>query len=108
MPENCNPNDCPVSTRVVALEKEFNRYRESSSSTHRQMFERIGELEQNGASVNTKLDSIDDKLDELNATVKALADKPAKRWESLVGYALSALVGAFLLWVASGMPGVGK
>ena len=40
------------------------------------------------------------------STVKALADKPAKRWESLVGYALSALTGAFLLWVASGMPGL--
>ena len=39
-------------------------------------------------------------------TVKALADKPAKRWESLVGYGLSALAGAFLLWVASGMPGL--
>ncbi len=108
MPENCNPKDCPVSTRVDALEKEFNRYRENSSDTHRQMFERIGALEQNGASVNTKLDSIDEKLDELNATAKELAEKPAKRWESLVGYALSALVGAFLVWLAAGMPGVGK
>mgnify|MGYP001153092631 CR=1 FL=1 len=105
MPENCNPNDCPVAVRV---EKEFDRYRENSSGTHRQMFDRIGALEQNGAAVKTKLDSIEEKLDELTATVKALADKPAKRWESLVGYALSALAGAFLLWVASGMPGVGK
>ena len=108
MPDNCNPNDCPVSARVDALEKEFDRYRENSSGTHRQMFDRIGALEQNGAAVKTKLDSIEEKLDELTVTVKALADKPAKRWESLVGYALSALVGAFLLWVASGMPGVGK
>ena len=108
MPETCNPNDCPVSARVDALEKEFYRYRGSSSDTHRQMFDRIGALEQNGAAVKTKLDSIEGKLDELTVTVKALADKPAKRWESLVGYALSALVGAFLLWVASGMPGVGK
>ncbi|WP_299965890.1 hypothetical protein [uncultured Oscillibacter sp.] len=108
MPDNCNPNDCPVSARVDALEKEFDRYRENSSGTHRQMFDRIGALEQNGAAVKTKLDSIEGKLDELTVTVKALADKPAKRWESLVGYALSALVGAFLLWVASGMPGVGK
>ena len=108
MPDNCNPNDCPVSARVDALEKEFDRYRENSSGTHRQMFDRIGALEQNGAAVKTKLDSIEGKLDELTVTVKALADKPAKRWESLVGSALSALVGAFLLWVASGMPGVGK
>ena len=106
MPDNCNPNDCPVSARVDALEKEFDRYRENSSGTHRQMFDRIGALEQNGAAVKTKLDSIEGKLDELTVTVKALADKPAKRWESLVGYALSALAGVFLLWVASGMPGV--
>lgn len=105
MPENCNPNDCPVAVRVDALEKEFDRYRGSSGDTHRQMFNRIGALEQNGATVKTKLDSIEEKLDELTATVKALADKPAKRWESLVGYALSALAGAFLLRVASGMPG---
>ena len=105
MPENCNPNDCPVAVRVDALEKEFDRYRGSSGDTHRQMFDRIVALEQNGATVKTKLDSIEEKLDELTATVKALADKPAKRWESLVGYALSALAGAFLLWVASGMPG---
>lgn len=106
MPENCNPNDCPVAVRVDALEKEFDRCRGNSGDTHRQMFDRIGALEQNGAAVKAKLDSIEEKLDELTVTVKALADKPAKRWESLVGYALSALAGAFLLWVASGMPGV--
>ncbi len=106
MPENCNLNGCPVAARVDALEKEFDRYRGSSGDTHRQMFNRIGALEQNGATVKTKLDSIEEKLDELTATVKALADKPAKRWESLVGCVLSALAGAFLLWVASGMPGL--
>ena len=106
MNENCSPSDCPVSARLDTLEKEFDRYRGGSSETHRQMFERIGALERSGAILRAKLDSIEEKLDELNATVKALADKPAKRWESLVGYAISALVGAFLLWLASGMPGI--
>lgn len=108
MPDNCNPNDCPVSARVDALAKEFDRYREGSSNTHLQMFERIGVLETSGGVLQTKLDSIEKKLDEMTVTVKALADKPAKRWESLVGYIISALVGAFMLWMASGMPGVGK
>ena len=106
MPETCNPSDCPVSARVEALKDEFDRYRGSSSETHRQMFNRIGALEQSGATLKAKLDSIEEKLDELTVTVKALADKPAKRWESLVGYGLSALAGAFLLWLASGMPGL--
>ena len=72
------------------------------------MFDRIGALEQNKAALAEKLDGIDEKLDGLTEKVESLMDKPAKRRESLVGYALSALVGAFLLWVASGMPGVGK
>ena len=104
MPENCNPENCPVSARVDALKDEFDRYRGNSSETHRQMFGRIGALEQSGATLRAQLDSIEEKLDALTVTVKALADKPAQRWESLVGYALSALAGAFLLWLASGMP----
>ena len=108
MTENCTLSDCMVSARVDALEKEFDRHRENAADTHRQMFDRLGVLEQNKASIDAKLDSIDEKLDELARTVKDLADKPGKRWESLVSYALSAIVGAFLVWLASGMPGLGK
>ena len=50
---------------------------------------------------------MDEKLDEIAEKVNTLADKPAKRWESMVGSALSALAGAFLLWLATGMPWVG-
>lgn len=100
MSENCNPNDCPVASRVDALEKEFDRYRDNSSNTHKQMFDRIGALEQGGAALKTKLDSIDEKLDELSDTMKALVDKPAKRWDGLVDkaiWAVCAAVIAFLL-----------
>ena len=91
MTERCNANDCPVSARVDTLEKEFDRYRWNSTDTHRQMFERISALE----------------LDGITETVNTLADKPGKRWESRGGYGLSALAGAFILWLASGMPGAG-
>ena len=98
MPENCEK--CQVAARVDALEKEFDRYREGSTDTHRQMFDRIGALEQGSTKLETKLDSIDEKLDELSVTVKALADRPAKRWEGLVEkalWAVAAAVIAFLL-----------
>lgn len=100
MPENCNPNDCPVASRLDALEKEFDRYRDNSSNKHQQMFERIGTLEQSSAAVKATLDSIDEKLDELSDTIKSLAGKPAKRWEGLVDKAIwtvAAAVIAFLL-----------
>ena len=99
MPENCSPNDCPVASRVDALEKEFDRYRNNSTETHKQMFERIGSLEQGSTRLETKLDSIDEKLDELSATVKALVDKPAKRWDGLVEKALWAVCAAVIAFL---------
>ena len=99
MSEPCNPNDCPVSARVDALKDEFDRYRENSSDTHRQMFDRIGTLEQSGAAVKTKLDSIEEKLDELAVNVKALADKPAKRWDGIVDKAVWAVLAAIIAFL---------
>lgn len=104
MPENCNPNDCPLLPRVEALE----RCNEQHGDTHREIFRRLNDVEKDNAVQEAHYQAITGKLDEIAATVKSLADKPAKRWESLVGYTLSALAGAFLLWLAAGMPGVGK
>ena len=61
MPEICSPNDCPVAVRVGALEKEFDHYRGNSTNTHKQMFDRIGALEQSGAMLKAKLDGMDEK-----------------------------------------------
>lgn len=100
MPEICSPNDCPVAVRVDALEKEFDHYRGNSTNTHKQMFDRIGALEQGGAMLKAKLDGMDEKLDEITEKVNTLADKPAKRWDSLVEkavWAVCAAVIAFLL-----------
>ena len=44
---------------------------------------------------------------EIKSDVKAMLDKPARRWESLLDKALWLAAGAFLAWVLSGMPGVG-
>lgn len=98
MPENCE--NCPVASRVDALEKEFDRYRDNSSETHQQMFDRIGVLERGETRLESKLNSIEEKLDDLSDTIKALADKPARRWEGLVDkaiWAVCAAVIAFLL-----------
>lgn len=99
MPDNCNPDNCPVNTRVDGLEKEFDRYRTASSETHRQMFDRIGALEQSGAAVREKLDSIDEKLDGLTESVKALTDKPGKRWDGLVDKAIWAVLAAVIAFL---------
>ena len=103
MPEKCTASDCPVNARVDALEKEFDRYRGNSTDTHRQMFERISTLEQSGAALRATLAGMDEKLDEIAEKVNALADKPAKRWESLADKAVWAVCAAVIAFLLAGM-----
>ena len=41
---------------------------------------------------------------EIKADVKALTDKPGKRWETLTDRLICAAAGAVLAWVMAGMP----
>lgn len=104
MHDNCNPDDCPLTPRVEALEREM----EHNKDAHKEFYEKLENYHTNAALIEERIGQIKADTEEIKESVKELKDKPAKRWESLVGYALSALVGAFLLWVASGMPGVVK
>lgn len=47
-----------------------------------------------------------DDITEIKSDVKALTDKPGKRWDRVVDKIVAAIVGAFLLWLATGMPGL--
>ena len=100
MPENCNPNDCPVASRVEALKEEFNRYRDNSSKTHQQMYDRLGALERNQTGLQTWKDSVDEKLDTIVEWVEAEKDKPNKLLDKLkenaVWLVLAALLGIVL------------
>lgn len=99
MSESCDPRDCPVNTRLDGLEKEFDRYRSASSDTHRQMFERIGALEQSGAAVTAKLDGMDGKLDKVVEWQEAQMGKPGKRWDSMVDKAVWAVLAAVIAFL---------
>lgn len=93
-------NDCPVSSRVDSLEKEFDRYRDGSSKTHKEMFDRLNALEQTKSVIETRLDSIDGKLDKLIAWREAQDDKPNKLLDKLkensIWLVIAAVLGAFL------------
>lgn len=98
MSENCA--DCPVNARVDSLEKEFDRYRDGSSKTHREMFERLNSLEQAKTSLETKLDSIDAQLKKLVDYMETEKDKPNKLLDKLkensIWLALAAVLGMVL------------
>ena len=100
MPETCNPKDCPVSARVEALKEEVNTYRANSSSTHKELFQRLGDLEKAEAAQEKHFETVNEKLDRLIEWQENQRDKPGRRWESLVEkavWAVCAAVIAFLL-----------
>lgn len=98
MPENCD--NCQVSARVDRMEKEFDRYRDSSSKTHKEMFDRLGQLERSQSGLQTWKDGVDEKLDTIVAWVEAEKDKPNKFLDKLkdnaVWFILAALLGALV------------
>ena len=102
MPENCNPTNCPLEPRVEVLE----RANEQHTKTHREIFRRMNDVERDNAVQEERYTAIAGKLDEISATVKALADKPAKRWDGLVDKLVYAAALAVVAWVAAGMPGL--
>lgn len=77
---------------------------------------RLNRLEENTAVLNrlatavevmaTKQDTMGESVDRLEGKVDALENKPAQRWDKLISSLIGAMAGAFLVWVASGMPGV--
>lgn len=82
MHDNCNPDNCPVNARVDQIEKEFDRYRDTSSKTHLQIFKRVGTLEQEKAATGEHLSSIDEKLCGISENVEEIKqDSAAARLE---------------------------
>lgn len=101
MSEKCEP--CVMTARIEALE----RANEQHGSTHRELFDRLRELErlegiqgEQYKNILEKLDNLTRRHDELNRKLGELESKPGKRWESLVEkaiWAVAAAVIAFLL-----------
>ena len=103
MPEKCQaPQDCPLVPRVEALE----RANEQHGSTHREMYDRLRELErlegiqgEQYKNILEKLDALTRRHDELNQKLSELEAKPAKRWEGLVEKALWAVCAAVIAFL---------
>lgn len=84
----------------------------AKSNTHRledveKRQDNLDELVASVAVFAKEQEHIQQDVKEIKADVKALTDKPAKRWEGLVDKVLLVLAGAFVAWLASGAPGVG-
>ena len=83
----------------------------SKSNEHRigDLEKRQDDLDQLVASVAVfakEQEHIQADVKEIKADVKALAEKPARRWDGLMDKIILVLAGAFIAWLASGAAGL--
>ena len=91
--------------RVTAVEKLAGSNRHRLDDIEKRQ-DNLDELVKSVALFAQEQEYIKEDVKEIKADVKALTDKPAKRWDSLVDKAIWAIAGAFIAWVAAGAPGL--
>lgn len=96
MNDNCNANNCPLEPRMVALEAANSQ----KGETHREIFQRLNELERKSAVQEAQYKAIEDTLEEIKGTVNTMAAKPGKRWDSTTGEIIKFLIQAVLVIAA--------
>ena len=98
-------NELEMEHRVTAVEKLAGSNRHRIDDMEKRQ-DNLDELVKSVALFAQEQEYIKEDVKEIKADVKALTDKPAKRWESLVDKLLLVAAGAFLGWWAAGMPGL--
>ena len=99
-------NELEMEHRVTAVEKLAGSNRHRLDDIEKRQ-DNLDELVASVAVFAKEQEHIQADVKEIKADVKALTDKPARRWDGLVDKALWLVAGAFLAWLLSGMPGVG-
>ena len=96
MPEKCQ-EPC---ADLARLEQQVKDMQKQNGEDHKEIRDRLTQLEKEEAVQLVQYRTILDKLDTLAAKVEALEAKPGKRWESIVEkaiWAVAAAVIAFLM-----------
>ena len=68
--------------------------------------EALHQLATSVAVMAEKQDTMNTNVEKLSEKVDSIEGKPAERWDKLISTIIGALAGAFIAWIASGMPGV--
>lgn len=83
---------CTIKQRVESLEKDVER----NSTTHREFYGKFETLGKQQAVIDERYSQIQTTLVEIQADLRALKEKPGKRWESLASAILQWAVLAIL------------
>ena len=96
-------HECFNEHRIEELEKSLQQMQERQSDRHREFYERIGKLEERTALSENDLSHIKSTVDEMNNNLKLLMAVPGKRYDTIVVCIITAVVGAVVGFMLSGI-----
>lgn len=91
--------DCIGLAKAQMLEKQLERFQEQSRNTHKEMYDRLRDLEKAEVTRNEQYLNIMEKLDELIAWKKGEQEIPKKRWNDIVDKAIWAILAAVIAFI---------
>ena len=96
-------NKCVNEHRFHQIEADLKELREKNSADHKEFYKRF---EVDGkAMVESREDRkhINEKLDKIDVNVETLMQKPVKRYDTVVTSSITAVVGALICFLLSGV-----
>ena len=91
--------DCLGLQKANILENQMKEWRESARATHKELFDRMRDLEKAEAARNEQYENIMEKLDKLIVWQEAEQSGPKRRWEAIVDKAVWMVLAAMLAFI---------
>lgn len=89
-------SECLGLAKAESLEKQLNQMKESSTATHKEMFDRIRKLEDDRTELKTRYESIDTSLKAMREDLEVIKGKPSNLIDDAKVAAIGVVVGYLL------------
>lgn len=96
-------NKCVNEHRFHQIEADLKELREKNSADHKEFYNRIESTEKAMVESMSDRKHINEKLDKIDLNVEALMQKPVKRYDTVVAGIITAVVGALVGFLLSGV-----
>ena len=96
-------NKCVNEHRFKQIEDDLKQLREKNSADHKEFYNRIESTEKAMVESMSDRKHINEKLDKIDVNVEALMQKPVKRYDTVVTGIITAVVGALVGFLLSGV-----
>lgn len=91
--------ECLGIAKAEMIEEQLREHKEKSSKDHREMFDRIRQLEIANAKTDTQYGQIMETLGAMKSDIAELKAKPSRRWDSIVDKILISVIGAIVVYI---------